>query len=71
LQARRLRLPPAASPVLLLHGQALARTGHRDCDYNDAQGEVRMYWVFVAVFTGIALAWVMVRRRRKADQKTA
>jgi len=30
-----------------------------------------MYWVFVAVFTGIALAWVMVRRRRKADHKTA
>jgi hypothetical protein len=30
-----------------------------------------MYWVFVGVFTGIAFAWVTVRRRRKADHKTA
>src|SRR5262249_13643065 len=28
----------------------------------DAQREVPMYWVFVAVFTGIAFAWVTLRR---------
>jgi hypothetical protein len=30
-----------------------------------------MYWMFVGVFTGIAFAWVAVRRRRKAGPKTA
>jgi hypothetical protein len=30
-----------------------------------------MYWVFVGVFTGIAFAWVTVRRRRKTGEKTA
>jgi hypothetical protein len=35
------------------------------------QGEVPMYWVFVGVFTGIAFAWVTVRRRRKTGEKTA
>jgi len=35
------------------------------------QGEGPMYWVFVGVFTGIAFAWVTVRRRRKTGEKTA
>jgi hypothetical protein len=30
-----------------------------------------MYWVFVGVFTGIAFAWVTIRRRRKTGEKAA
>jgi hypothetical protein len=30
-----------------------------------------MYWIFVGVITGVAFAWVSVRRRRKAGPKTA
>jgi hypothetical protein len=33
--------------------------------------EGAMYWMFVGVFTGIAFAWVSVRRRRKTGPKTA
>jgi len=36
-----------------------------------AAEEDSMYWVFVGVMTGVAFAWVSVRRRRKADTKTA
>jgi len=71
LQSRGTRRVAGAVLVLPLHGPAFARTGHRDCDEIDTQGEVPMYWVFVAVFTAIAFGWVTVRRRRKSDQKTA
>src|SRR5262249_42649577 len=52
-----LRRSPARGTVIAIDG--------------DAQREVPMYWVFVAVFTGIAFAWVTLRRRRKGAQKTA
>jgi preprotein translocase subunit YajC len=30
-----------------------------------------MYWFFVVVVAGVGFGWMMVRRRRKADEKTA
>jgi hypothetical protein len=30
-----------------------------------------LYWLMVAVMAGVGFGWVQVRRRRKAEHKTA
>jgi hypothetical protein len=56
----------------LLHAAARGGERHRDCDIVAATRlEGAMYWIFVGVITGVAFAWVSVRRRRKAGTKIA
>ena len=47
-------------------GTAIAMSGSRPKEVT-----VLLYWLMVLVMVGVGIGWVTVRRRRKADAKTA
>jgi hypothetical protein len=49
----------------------LRRRGYRPCGDAGLQGGHMLYWLMVAVMAGVGFGWVQVRRRRKAEHKTA